>query len=111
MKSYEANKYVKEKLEEYLENFGIDTNQNFTCINPLHDDKNPSMSLNKNSTFPHCHCFSCGANYDTFDVIKIFENLSSDCDVFQFATGSCRKWVEYEFKKAEAKKQTTLGDF
>lgn len=85
MKSYEANKYVKEKLEEYLENFGIDTNQNFTCINPLHDDKNPSMSLNKNSTFPHCHCFSCGANYDTFDVIKIFENLSSDCDVFQFA--------------------------
>ena len=35
----------------------------------------------------------------------------TNCDVFQFATGSCRKWVEYEFKKAEAKKQTTLGDF
>lgn len=39
-----------------------------------------------------------------------FKNIT-DCDVFQFATGSCRKWVEYEFKKAEAKKQTTLGDF
>ena len=33
------------------------------------------------------------------------------CDVFQFATASCKRWVESEFKKAEAKKQTTLGDF
>lgn len=33
------------------------------------------------------------------------------CDVFQFATNSCRKWVEHEIKKVEAKAQTTLGDF
>lgn len=37
-------------------------------------------------------------------------NITS-CDVFQFATNSCKKWVEYEFKKEEAKKQTRLGDF
>ena len=33
------------------------------------------------------------------------------CEVFQFATKSCRKWVEEEIKKVEAKAQTTLGDF
>ena len=33
------------------------------------------------------------------------------CDVFQFAVNNCRKWVEHEVKKREAKAQTTLGDF
>lgn len=37
-------------------------------------------------------------------------NITS-CDCFMFATGSCKKYVEYEVKKAEAKQQTTLGDF
>lgn len=35
----------------------------------------------------------------------------TDCECFRFATGSCRKWAEEEVKRAEAKQQTTLGDF
>ncbi len=35
----------------------------------------------------------------------------TSCDCFIFATKSCKKYVEYEVKKAEAKAQTTLGDF
>ena len=37
--------------------------------------------------------------------------MPTECNCFQFATGSCKKWVEHEIKKAEAKAQTTLGDF
>ena len=33
------------------------------------------------------------------------------CDVFQFATNSCKKWVEHEIRKKDEKAQTTLGDF
>lgn len=42
-------------------------------------------------------------------------NLQMDsirsCDVFQFATNSCKKWVEHEIRKKDEKAQTTLGDF
>lgn len=35
----------------------------------------------------------------------------TNCDVFQFAVNSCRKWVEHEMRKKDEKAQTTLGDF
>ena len=36
------------------------------CINPSHDDKNPSMSINKPAN--KVKCFSCGASMDGIDV-------------------------------------------
>ena len=53
------------------------------CLNPAHNDKHPSMSFyEKNNTL---HCFSCGAVYDTFDLIKIDNKLSSDKEMFEKA--------------------------
>ena len=51
----------------------LDTNENIvSCINPDHDDKNPSMDIRNN----YCYCYSCGATYDAIEVHKILNNSS-----------------------------------
>ncbi len=73
MKYEEAKKHIRALLPEYLEAKGININKNFNCLNPAHDDNNPSMSFDRERL--HCHCFACGAKYDTFDLIGIDYNL------------------------------------
>lgn len=63
-------KYLRTMLGRYLtEKRGIDIRKPFKCLNPAHDDQHPSMSYwdKKNIV----HCFSCGVNYDLFDLIEI----------------------------------------
>lgn len=51
---------------------GIDGRQPFKCLNPTHNDHNPSMSIDRTSASGlHCKCFACGAYYDIFDLIAI----------------------------------------
>lgn len=76
MNQEQAKQYIKDQLLNYLTSKGIDTTlnqsgntKNFNCLNPLHNDKKPSMSYDKNRN--KCHCFSCRADYDTFDLIGI----------------------------------------
>lgn len=64
---------IKDRLEEYLRNLGIDVRKNFRCLNPKHEDKHPSMSYDKNRK--KVHCFSCLADYDIFDVMEIETGL------------------------------------
>ena len=79
-----AKLYVKERLEDYLRGKGINTRRNFHCLNPAHNDSKPSMSIDRDSkSGPHCHCFSCGAYYDTFDLIAIDYNLTDEKDIFR----------------------------
>ena len=71
MTEEQAKENIKARLPDYLKNRGIDINKrkNFRCLNPEHNDSNPSMSFDKE----HCrvHCFGCGASYDTFDLIGL----------------------------------------
>lgn len=69
MNREDAKKHIKSLLETYLRGKGIDTKKPFHCINPDHEDKNPSMSYDHRRE--KCHCFSCGADYDTLDLIRI----------------------------------------
>ena len=76
MNQEQAKQYIKDRLLDYLTSKGIDTRlnesgntKNFNCLNPLHNDKKPSMSYKKDRN--KCHCFSCKADYDTFDLISI----------------------------------------
>lgn len=47
----------------------------FKCLNPKHDDHNPSMSYNADNYT--VHCFSkCGSSFDIFDLIGFKYNLS-----------------------------------
>jgi len=86
MTKEDAKQYVKENLQYYMSmRHGIDLKKVkfINCLNPAHNDKHPSMSFyEKNNTL---HCFSCGAVYDTFDLIKIDNKLSSDKEMFEKA--------------------------
>ena len=74
MNPEEAKEYAKTNLEAYLNSKGINTSSNFSCLNPAHEDKHPSMSFDSRRN--RCHCFSCGVDYDIFDVVAIDTGLS-----------------------------------
>jgi replicative DNA helicase len=79
----QAKEHIKAQLEDYLSSRGINTRKNFTCLNPLHADKKPSMSYDRKRK--KAHCFSCGADYDTFDLIGIDHGLTDPADIFDTA--------------------------
>lgn len=79
----QAKDYIKSKLPEYLQQKGIDIRKPFNCLNPSHNDRNPSMSFDSRRN--KCKCFSCGASYDTFDVIAIDYSLTDPKDIFNKA--------------------------
>lgn len=89
MTSDEAKRYVKNNLVQYIRRFhpGVlkgDGHAAFKCLNPAHHDRRPSMSINyKAQGCPRCHCFSCGANYDTFDLIRNDFRIFDDAELFK----------------------------
>lgn len=61
---------VKEAVttRQAAENYGIRVNRNGMCICPFHNDKNPSMKVDK-----RFHCFGCQADGDVIDfTAKLF---------------------------------------
>lgn len=79
----DARIHVKEQLESYLEKKGLDLSKNFNCLNPSHSDEDPSMGFDRKRN--KAHCFGCGADYDTFDLIGIDYGLSDPKDIFEKA--------------------------
>lgn len=67
----------KTYLRDYLERNHDMKNpkQFFQCLNPEHADNNPSMMYT--SKYEICHCFSCGASYDIFDLVGLDYNLNN----------------------------------
>lgn len=66
---------TKERIAEYLAHaHGINPSRPFNCLNPNHEDKHPSMSLNVKTH--RVKCFSCGASYDIFDLLQIDRGIS-----------------------------------
>jgi len=71
---------VRSYLPKYLEEQGIEADKDrpgdpwYCCLNPDHDDKNPSMHYVDKSEQSRLLCFSCGAAYDIFHIAHIFEN-------------------------------------
>ena len=74
MNPEEAKESAKGHLLDYLNAKGINTSTNFSCLNPSHDDKHPSMSFDSRRN--RCHCFSCGVDYDIFDVVGLETGLT-----------------------------------
>ena len=68
----QARQAVRPYLLDYLEELGITPNREnkIHCLNPNHDDHDPSMSLDKAKTDGFAHCFSCDA---TYDIIRLYE--------------------------------------
>ena len=79
----EAKEMVQEMLPDYLRMKGINPANNFRCLNPDHNDHDPSMGVAKGSRGIRCHCFSCGAVYDTLDLIGLdygLDNMKDQLD-------------------------------
>ena len=72
------------------------------CLNPEHDDKNPSMHFVPNENNTMLKCFSCNANYNIFHIANILENkgLSGKEFVYDNLYYLCDKYdIKYEKKK------------
>ena len=83
MNQEQAKNFIKDEIENYLSAKNINIKKPFNCLNPGHADNNPSMSYDPNRK--KVHCFSCGADYDTFDLIGIEYNLSEPKEIFKKA--------------------------
>jgi len=83
MNRNEARDYIRGQIESYLQAKGINTRKPFSCLNPAHSDKNPSMSYDHKRG--KAHCFSCGADYDTIDLIGIDYGLTEAGAIFDKA--------------------------
>lgn len=78
MEQKPTREQIKKMLPEYLSLQGINTSKPFSCLNPDHEDKNPSMSYNKN--LHNVKCFSCNATYDIFDLVGLQYGLTNFTD-------------------------------
>ena len=59
-------------VKEAAERYGIEVGRNSMACCPFHDDKNPSMKLNKD----YFYCFGCGATGDVIGLTARLYNLS-----------------------------------
>ena len=60
-------------IREAAERYGIEVKRGGMVCCPFHDDKNPSMKLNKE----YFYCFGCGATGDVIDLVARLFGLSS----------------------------------
>ena len=77
-------KNFKMLLGDYLTSkHGKNINKPFTCLNPEHEDRHPSMSYS--SKYNICKCFACGASYDIFDLIGLDYGVTSFSEKLEIA--------------------------
>lgn len=72
---------IKERIKEYLPSYLTSQghqpsgrNKSFKCINPDHNDSNPSCSLIPNTDDRLFHCFSCNVTGDIFLAASFLED-------------------------------------
>ena len=117
---------VKEAVttRQAAENYGIRVNRNGMAVCPFHNDKNPSMKVDK-----RFHCFGCQADGDVIDfTAKLYGltnreaavKLAEDFSVSYDAKGHdppVRKLVkkkiseELRFRQAESRCYRVLSDY
>ena len=54
------------------ERYGIHVNRNGMCVCPFHNDKNPSMKVDR-----RFYCFGCGATGDVIDFVSQLHGIGS----------------------------------
>lgn len=100
--------YAEDFLQRY---FGVNTARNFKCLNPLHNDDNPSMGYEKGKC--RAHCFGCDAYYDLYDLVGLYfgienkgEQLKKVQELYDSGALYSRKIPTPKVKKVETKKLT-----
>lgn len=97
---------VKSHLKDYLEEKGIKTKGLFTCLNPQHQDNNPSMSYDPKRNV--CKCFSCNASYDLISLYALEHNLDTSVDFKKIIEELALKYnVDFTIQNYTSKKERT----
>src|SRR3989304_366535 len=71
---------LKPLLVDYLEQSGIEISNGklMKCINPAHNDKNPScVIVDRETDTPGFYCYSCNTAGDIFTAATLLENKPS----------------------------------
>lgn len=66
---------LKSHIEDFLHGQGLPLDRHFCCLNPAHDDTHPSMKYDPRRQA--VHCFSCGADFDLFELLRIEYGVQS----------------------------------
>jgi replicative DNA helicase len=74
---------LRPHILDYLYDRGINPARRFRCLNPDHNDRNPSMGYDPRRY--KVHCFACGADYDLFDLLALDEHLASPGEALHLA--------------------------
>ena len=85
---------LKGNIEDYLQRNGLPTKKRFRCLNPAHEDNDPSMSYYAKGKCCHCFGASCGVNYDIFDLAGVLENLPTFPEQLQYIASLYGEEVE-----------------
>lgn len=104
-------KNFKMLLGDYLTSkHGKNINKPFTCLNPEHEDRHPSMSYS--SKYNICKCFACGASYDIFDLIGLDYGVTSFSEKLEIADKLYPNISNIVFKKFDViEDESNLIDF
>lgn len=66
-----AKEALKPYLKQYLDEHGINSEKNFRCLNPKHNDGSPSMTCKQVSD--NAFCMGCGTTVDIFQAAHYLE--------------------------------------
>lgn len=83
---------IKGHFKEYLEETGRVGKPFFTCVNPQHQDNDPSMSYDDKHN--NIHCFSCNTSYDLISLYALDHNLDSKSEFKQILEELALKYKE-----------------
>lgn len=83
---------LRGNMTAYLQTKGVNTRKPFRCLNPEHNDHDPSMSLNKKNP-ELVKCFGqCDRSYNIFDLIgfdygltDFKDQVKKACDIYGYS--------------------------
>ena len=78
---------------EAAERYGIYVSHNGMCNCPFHNDKNPSMKVDK-----RYHCFGCNSDGDVIDFIGRLFNISPKDAALKLATDFGISYDDHPFQ-------------
>lgn len=101
---------IKTHLKDYLEEKGLNTRKLFTCLNPQHDDKHPSMSYDDKRNI--VKCFSCNSSYDLISLYALDNNLDNSKDFKRIIDELALKYnISVKSNKNDTQKKVIMRNY
>lgn len=106
----QAIEEIKNHLKNYLQEKGLNINKPFTCLNPQHDDKHPSMSYDDKRNI--VKCFSCNSSYDLISLYAIDHNLDNNKDFIRIIDELALKYnIDVKSNKSNTLKKESMQKY